>query len=208
VVLGNAVEGGRVSFTDSAEPVPAGLRTEEFVLRPIVAGDAEMDYAAVMETRAHLRLWEQSTWPEDDFTVEANRKDLVGLEQRHSAHRAFTYTVLSPDGARCLGCVYVFPTDATFLGRSAVTPVGDDRWADVDAVIFFWARRSEMETGLDGRLLTALRAWFHDEWQLERTVYVTNEQFRAQVDLIEQTDLHLKFELLEPGKPGKFLVFG
>ena len=197
-----------MSFFDSAEPVPAELRTEEFALRPIVADDAEMDYAAVIETREYLRLWQQSAWPEDDFTVEANRKDLVGLEQRHGEHRAFTYTVLSPDGARCLGCVYVFPTSATFLVRSTVTPVGDDQWADVDAVIFFWARLSQMESGLDERLLAALRAWFNEVWKLKRAVYVTNEQFRRQVDLIEDTDMNLRFELFEPGKPGKYLVFG
>jgi hypothetical protein len=50
-----------------AVQVPAGLRTAEFVLRPIVADDAEKDHAAVMETREDLRLWEQSTWPEEDF---------------------------------------------------------------------------------------------------------------------------------------------
>ncbi|HEY7177420.1 MAG TPA: hypothetical protein VH442_21085, partial [Micromonosporaceae bacterium] len=197
-----------MSFTDPAAPVPAGLTADEFVLRPIVAGDAEMDYAAVMETRESLRLWEQSSWPADDFTVEANRKDLVDLEQRHNAHRAFTYTVLSPDGGRCLGCVYIFPTSAKFLTRSTVTPVGDDQWADVDAVVFFWARLSEMERGLDERLLAALRAWFAEEWKLQRTVYVTNEQFEQQVDLIERTDMALKFELLEPDKPGRYLAFG
>lgn len=195
-------------FTESTEPVPAELKTEEFALRPIVADDTEMDYAAVMETREYLRLWRQSTWPEDDFTVEANRKDLIDLEQRHAAHRAFTYTVLDPDGTRCLGCVYVFPTSATFLAKSTVTPVGDDEWADVDAVIFFWARLSQMARGMDERLLAALRAWFKDEWKLEKTVYVTSEQFTQQVDLLDRTDLNLKFELLEPGKPRKRLVFG
>jgi hypothetical protein len=197
-----------VSFTNSAEPVPAELRTKEFTLRPITADDADMDYAAVIETREYLRLWQQSAWPEDDFTVEANRKDLIDLEQRHAEHRAFTYTVLSPDGARCLGCVYIFSTSATFLVKSTVTPVGDDQWADVDAVIFFWARLSQMETGLDERLLAALRAWFDEEWKLNRAVYVTNEQFSRQVDLIERTDLNLKFEFFEPDKPGKYLVFG
>ena len=197
-----------MSFTDSNEPVPAGLRTEEFALRPIVADDAEADYAAVMETREYLRLWQQSTWPEDDFTVEANRTDLIDLEQRHAVHRAFTYTVLDPDGTECLGCVYVFPTKATFLVKSTVTPVGDDEWADVDAVIFFWARLSRMETGMDKRLLAALRAWFNEGWKLKRAVYVTNEQFQQQLDLIDRTDLTLKFELFEPGKPGKYLVFG
>jgi hypothetical protein len=197
-----------VPFTDSTEPCPATLRTEEFALRPIVADDTEMDYAAVMETREHLRLWRQSTWPEDDFTVESNRKDVVELEQRHAAHRAFTYTVLDPDGARCLGCVYVFPTSATFLANSTVTPVGDDEWADVDAVIFFWARLPQMEMGMDERLLASLRAWFRDEWKLEKTVYVTSKQFTQQVDLLNRTDLNLKFELVEPGKPAKRLVFG
>lgn len=195
-------------FTDSTEPVPAELRTEEFSLRPIVADDAEGDYVAVMETREYLRLWRQSTWPEDDFTVEANREDLVDLEQRHVEHRAFTYTVLDPDGTECLGCVYVFPTSATFLAKSTVTPVGDDEWANVDAVIFFWVRLSRIEMGMDGRLLAALRAWFIEEWKLEKTVYVTSEQFALQVDLLDRTDLNLKFELLEPGKPRKRLGFG
>lgn len=195
-------------FTDSTEPVPAELKTEEFALRPIVVDDTELDYAAVMETREYLRLWRQSTWPEDDFTVEANRKDLIDLEQRHAAHRAFTYTVLDPDGTRCLGCVYVFPTSATFLAKSTVTPVGDDQWADVDAVVFFWARLPQMASGMDERLLAALRGWFKDEWQFEKTVYVTSEQFTQQVDLLARTDLTLKFELLEPGKPRKRLVFG
>lgn len=197
-----------MSFTDLSEPVPDELATAEFVLRPIVAEDAEMDYAAVMETREYLRLWRQSRWPEDDFTLEANRQDLVELEERHRAHRAFTYTVLDPGGTECLGCVYIFPTTATFLVKAAVAPVGDADWADVDAVIFFWARQSRMESGMDERLLTALREWFKEQWKLARTVYATSEPFTQQVDLIDRTDLNLKFEMLEPGKPGKRLIFG
>ncbi len=195
-------------FSDATEPVPTELRTKEFVLRPIVVDDTEMDYAAVMETREQLRLWRQSTWPEDDFTVEANRKDLVDLEERHAAHRAFTYTLIDPDGTKCLGCVYVFPTSATFLAKSTVKPVGDDEWTDVDAVIFFWVRLHQMELGVDERLLAAIRAWFRQEWKLDKTVYVTSEPFTQQVDLMNRTDLRLKFELLEPGKPGKRLAFG
>lgn len=197
-----------MSHAGLQEPVAAELRTGEFALRPIVADDAEMDFTAVMEAREHLRLWRQSTWPEDDFTVEANRADLVELEQRHAAHRAFTYTVLDPDGTRCLGCVYVFPPHATFLAKSAVTPLGDDAWADVDAAVFFWVRRSRMEAGMDERLLTALRAWFEAEWKLNKTVYVTSESFTQQVDLLGRTGLDPKFEMREPGKPFKRLMFG
>jgi hypothetical protein len=89
-----------------------------------------------------------------------------------------------------------------------VAPVGGDEWADVDAVVFFWARLSRMATGMDERLLAALRTWFKQEWKLKKTVYVTSEPFTQQVELIERTDLTLKFELLEPGTPGKRLAYG
>ena len=197
-----------VPFNDSTEPVPTGLKTDTFVLRPIVVGDVEMDYAAVMETRVSLRLWQQSTWPADDFTVEANRKDLVDLEERHNARRAFTYTVLDPTGAACLGCVYVFPTTAKFLAKCTVTAVGGDKWSDVNAVVYFWVRQSQIELGTDVHLLAALRGWFADEWKLDNTVYVTSEPFSQQVELLENTDLQVKFRLHEPGEPGDGLVFG
>jgi len=189
-------------------PVPAGLKTAEFVLRPIVASDAEKDHAAVMESREYLRLWEQSSWPEDDFTVDANRDDLVGLEQRHADRRAFTYTVLDPDDDQCVGCVYLFPTGAAFLAKSTVTPVGEDEWGRVDIAVYFWVRRSRMDNGMDARLLAALRGWLDETWKADRVVFVTNEQFTQQVDLIRGTELIQEFELAEPGKPGKYLAFG
>jgi hypothetical protein len=197
-----------MTFSDPKNPVPGGMETDEFVLRPIRAADAARDHAAVMETRQYLRVWEQSGWPEENFSVEANRKDLIDLEQRHAEHRAFTYTVVDPRDVECLGCVYIFPTTATFLARSTVTAIGDDVWEDLDAVIYFWARTSRMVTGMDGRLLAALRGWMQEDWSFPRTAYVTNEQFQQQVDLLNSTDLRVLFELLEPGKPAKYLVFG
>jgi hypothetical protein len=204
----NSIEGGRMADASWSGAVPAGLRTGEFVLRPITADDAEKDHAALMETREELRLWEQSTWPDDDFTVEANREDLAKLEKRHADRRAFTYTVLDLDGSECLGCVYIFPTGASFLAQSAVTPADDDDWAEVDAVVYFWARQTQMDKGMDERLLAALRVWFTDEWKVDRVVFVTNEQFNHQVHLIRRAGLRLKFELVEPDKPGTYLVFG
>lgn len=197
-----------MSSLDSHRPVPDELRTEQFVLRPIRADDAERDYAALMETREQLRLWEQSTWPADDFTVEANREDLVGLETRHREGRAFTYTVVDPADTEALGCVYVFPITANFLTKATITPTGDRRWGDVDAVVYFWMRSSAMQAGLDAALLAAVRGWFREVWKTERTVFVTNEQFTQQVALIQSTELRLEFELDEPGKPGTYLVFG
>lgn len=210
-------------FPATLTTIPDRLRTDEFVLRPIVADDAERDYAALMETRQLLRLWQQSSWPEGDFTVAANRADLLDMQQRHEARLAYSYTVLEPAGHRpaapttapsdpggdeCLGCVYVFPTDASFLRKATVTPLTDARWADVDAVVYFWVRLSRLETGMDGRLLAALRSWFTDEWGFRRTGYVVSEQFTEQLELFRQTDLTPEFTFTEPDKAGTFLVFG
>src|ERR1044072_10006390 len=146
-----------MAFSVSTEPQPAELRTSEFFLRPIVAGDVELDYAAVMDTREQLRLGRQDTWPEDEFTVEENLVDLEDMEQRHRAGRAFNYTVLDPAGTECWGCVYVFHPTAKFLAQSTVLPIGDNDWADVDAVGFFWGRQQRMDGGMDVRLLAAVR---------------------------------------------------
>ncbi|SFR92915.1 hypothetical protein SAMN04487846_0719 [Microbacterium sp. cf046] len=196
-------------FTDPGCAVPESLHGDEFLLRPIEVADAERDFEAVVETRADLRLWEQSSWPADDFTVEANAEDLADLERRHAERRAFTFAVLDPASAESLGCVYIFPTTATFLSRATVTPAVEDAvWADVDAVVYFWVRASRIPSGIDSRLLAAVRSWLQDQWGFTRNGYVTNEQFEQQVQLLDGAGLHVHFELREPDKPGAYLVYG
>lgn len=197
-----------MAFYDTSATIPPELRTEHFFLRPIRVSDVELDYEAVMATRESLRLWEQSSWPEDHFTVDDNRADVVEMEERHDAHRAYTYTVLDVTGVRCLGCVYMFPHDASFLTRATITPVGENAWSDCDAAVYFWVRQSEMDQGADAVLLQELRAWFRNEWQLKNVVFVTSAMFQQQVDLFDATDLTHQFELTEPEKAGKFLVYG
>src|SRR5690625_3361927 len=94
---------------DPGVSLSAGRRADEFILRPITAADARLDYEAVMDSREYLRQWEQSTWPEDDFTVADNQSDLVDLERWNSENLAFTYTIPDPSESRCLGRVYILP---------------------------------------------------------------------------------------------------
>ena len=177
--------------------VPEGLTTDGFVLRPIVAADAELDYAAVMESREYLRKWEQTSWPADDFTVTANREDLENLERRHASREAFTYTVINPAGTECLGCVYVMPSDAPSFAKARITPIGNRRWDDYQAAVYFWIRKSRLATETDLVLLDTLRTWLEEDWSLGGHLFVTNEQFTQQVDMIEHTDLQLRFEIEE-----------
>ncbi len=156
-----------------------------------------------MESRDYLRVWEQSTWPADDFTVEANREDLEKLERWNASRAAFTYTVMDPAEGEGLGCVYIFPGDATFLARSQITAVADTRWEDHDAAIHFWVRASRLASHTD----CALQTWLSQEWTLPGHAYVTNEQFTQQIELIGETDLTVQFEIAEPGKSGRSLAY-
>ena len=196
-----------VPFDNMELDAPQGLTTDGFVLRPIVAADAALDHAAVMESREYLRTWEQSSWPEEDFTVAANREDLEKLEQRHSDREAFTYTVMNPAGTECLGCVYIFPPDARMFATARITAVGDGLWSNYGAAVYFWVRKSRLATETDSVLLDALRTWLEQDWSLGDHLIVTNEQFTQQVDMIEQTDLQLRFVFEEPDKPGKYLAY-
>lgn len=185
-----------------------GLATDGFILRPIVAADAELDYNAVMESREFLRKWEQSSWPEDDFTVDANRKDLEGLEQRHAGRKAFTYTVMNPAETECLGCVYIMPPDARMFADVTVTPVEDHRWDDYNATVYYWVSRQHLGTDTDRALLDELRRWLSDDWGFQNVLFVTNEQFTQQVDMIEGAGLQLRFRFEEaPDKPGRYLAY-
>ena len=129
--------------------VPAGMQTGAFLLRPIRESDAELDYAAVMESREYLQAWEQTGWPADDFTLEDNRRDLRRHERQHAEGEAFTFTVMSPDETRCLGCVYIFAVDAGMFERSNTASTGDDRWSDVSATVYLWA--AQFSTGKRAR---------------------------------------------------------
>lgn|GEM_PF-678327 len=196
---------------------PQTWRSHGLVLRPLTVQDAEADHAAVMDTVEQLRVWEGTGWPEPGFSVEENRAELADLQQRHLDRRACTYTVRAAvengEGPDALGCVYAFPSAATFLARSEVSTVGEVAWEDVDVLVYFWVRGGGNEQAggqaeLQARLLAALRAWFETEWGGRRIVYVTHEDCNWQLDPLRDAGLAELFRLREPGKSGQWRVLG
>lgn len=188
--------------------IPERLETNEYLLRPIRATDAELDYEAVMESKEFLRLWEQTTWPEDDFTVAANREDLARLQQRFMDGVSFTYTVMNPDETQCLGCVYVIPTDSRQLAKTQITAIGAASWSDFQVAVYFWIRKSRLADKLDQRLLASLEPWFARDWRIERHLIACSEQYRHQLALIEETGRSPLFRLKNPNESGDAVAFG
>ena len=196
-----------MAFNDDAFRAPGELRTDEFLLGPIRAADAALDYEAVMASREHLRLWERTGWPADDFTLDDNRADVAKLARWHAAGERFTYTVLDPTETQCLGCVYIVPTGAPLFARKQIAAIEGAHWSEYAMVVHFWVRTSRLADGLDRRLLDALGPWLEHEWHIARHLIVTNEQVEQQVSLIESTDRQLKFRLTDPKEPGKSLAY-
>lgn len=182
---------------------PEGLRTDEFLLRPILASDAEIDYPAVMETKEFLRIWEGGGYPPDDFTVDDNRKDLAKMEGRFNDRHSFAYTVMNLTETECFGCVYIFPTDVSWLADTEVAGVGDSDWSDYDAVVQFWIRTSRLAEGVDRKLVAAMQSWLTNEWPFTGHVLMTSEPLDQQIGTIKGAGLELKFRLTDIDEDGE-----
>ena len=194
-------------FGDENIPIPDGLVTEEFLIRPLLATDVALDYAAVMESKEFLRKWDQSSWPADDFMLADNLEDLRRHEREHINRESFTFTVMNAAETECLGCIYIFPLTARWLAKAKTTPLGDTDWEDYEAAILFWIRQSRLAEAMDRRLLNILRPWFEQEWTFDGHFFLTNEQLAQQVSMFEAADLQLQIEVQLPDQPGKFRAY-
>lgn len=97
-------------------PLPRGLVPPPcsgpgWVLEPQSLEHNARDHAAVMASRAHLRAWSHSEWPEDDFALAANAADLASHIDDACQGLAYGYSVFSSDRSELLGSLYLNPVD-------------------------------------------------------------------------------------------------
>jgi RimJ/RimL family protein N-acetyltransferase len=164
--------------------VPETRRSERLLLRPLRTTDVELDYAAVMASAERLRLWSDSDWPADDFTLEGNLADLQMHQDDFAAGKGYTYTVLSPDGSRCLGCVYLYDAQEPMLG-ACLEP-------QAPVSVRFWVRTEEIANDLDRHLLAVLRQWLAEEWAFDCLIYGVNPLDTRQAAILQDEGLALK----------------
>jgi hypothetical protein len=130
--------------------IPEPLTTTHFVLEPLAEKHAELDFEALMSCRVRLRQELQwGEWPPEEFTVEENRADLRNHHDEFIRLEAFAYTMLSPDQARCLGCIYL------------------ERCSEIDGAQFaFWVIDDAID--IEPVLVIDVLDWFHQVWSIER----------------------------------------
>ena len=142
-------------FVDSEFVVPEQLETDEFRLRTLTVNDVVQDFDAVMSSAEQLKpIWPDSEWP-DGLTLEQNLIDLGWHQKDFQLRRSFTYTVVTPDETRVVGCVYIYPT----------------RKRGYDAEVYLWARESELGSPADSILYETVSEWLATEWPFDNVAF-------------------------------------
>ena len=142
-------------FVPAEFTIPEKLETKEFRLRMLTVNDVVKDYDAVMTSVEHLKtVWSGGGWPEG-LTFEQDLIDLGWHQKEFQRRRSFAYTVVTPSESLVTGCVYINPT----------------RKRGYDAVVYLWARQSELASGLETRLYAAVREWIAKEWPFKKVAF-------------------------------------
>lgn len=136
--------------------LPTLAETQGFKVVPLGPDLAQIDYAAYMSSIEHLqKTFTRSTgWPTADLTMDDAMKDMETEAGRFERRESFAYAVLTPDGARERGCIYVYPG------------VGD-----YDAVVRLWVTKAEFDAGFDKELYAWTQEWIAREWPFAKVAY-------------------------------------
>ena len=155
--------------------VPDTFETPRFVLSMLTIHDVVRDYDAVMSSATHLKATYGEvygrTWP-DGLTLEDDLIDLGWHQREFTIRRSFAYKVEAPDRSAYLGCIYINAT----LKR------------DFDAMIMIWVRASELESGLDQELFTAVKTWVAEVWPFEHVAYPGRDMSAADWKSLPESD--------------------
>jgi hypothetical protein len=136
--------------------VPTLVEAEGFKLVPLGPDLARVDYEAYMSSIEHLqRTFTRSTgWPREGLTMEDAMADMESEAARFEGRESFAYAVLTPDGTRERGCVYVYPG------------VGE-----YDAVVRLWVTRDEFDAGFDEELYAWTQGWIAADWPFSNVAW-------------------------------------
>jgi hypothetical protein len=136
---------------------PYQLWHPQFHLLPLSVEHNESDHAAWTSSITHIHStpgWESSTWPPPGgMSLQENRGDLEGHARDFAERSGFTFTVLQPETAEVIGCVYIYP-------------IADGKH---DAQIRSWVRA---DVGpLDPVVHSAVSRWLAERWPFKNVSY-------------------------------------
>ena len=137
--------------------VPTLIEAGTFKLVPLGPELVNQDYEAYMSSIAHLQAtFSRSTdWPREDIDLEAAMDDMLTENKRFEERVSFAYAVLTLDGTRERGCVYIRPSSKPAH----------------DAEVVLWVTESEFGDGFDSELYAWTRTWIDSAWPMSNVAY-------------------------------------
>lgn len=137
--------------------VPTLVETGKFKLVPLGPDLVKVDFNAYMSSIEHLqKTFTRSTdWPHPGISDADAMRDMETEQARFRNRESFAYAVLTPDGSRERGCVYVYP--------SAVD--------GYDAVVRLWVTKDEYDAGFDAELYAWVTQWMRAAWPFAKIAY-------------------------------------
>jgi len=137
--------------------VPALVEADGFKIIPLGPDLVDVDYEAYMSSIPHLQeTFTRSTgWPREGITADEAKKDMETEQARFEARSSFAYAILTLDGSRERGCIYVYPSDVE----------------GYDAVVTMWVTKAEYDAGFDAEFYEWAQGWIEAEWPFAKVAY-------------------------------------
>ena len=136
---------------------PTRVETPRFKLVPLGPAVVKVDFEAYMSSIDHLQktFSRSPNWPHPGISDADAMQDMETEQARFKARKSFAFSVLTPDGSRERGSVYVSPS-----------PV-----AGYDAVVRLWVTKAEYDSGFDAELYQWVANWVRKDWPFRKVAY-------------------------------------
>lgn len=137
--------------------VPTSAKGPGFRLQPLGPDLVKIDFDAYMSSVEHLQqTFTRSTeWPHAGISDADALLDMQTEAGRFQRRESFAYSVLTSDGKRERGCVYVQPS-----------PV-----PGYDAVVLIWVTKAEYDAGFDRQLAAWAHRWIARKWPFKKVAW-------------------------------------
>jgi hypothetical protein len=137
--------------------VPTLAEGEGFKLVPLGPALVKIDFDAYMSSVEHLQqtFSRSPAWPHAGISDADAMLDMQTEQGRFAKRSSFAYGVLTPDGKRERGSIYVSPS-----------PV-----PGYDAVVRMWVTKAEYDAGFDAALYQWVRGWVGKSWPFAKVAY-------------------------------------
>ena len=146
-----------MNIFDKSFNFPKNYNGEIVTIFPTNIEFAASDFDAVMASKDELHLWSSSSWPEDNFTIEANKEDLKNHVEDNQQHSAYGFMLYDSCKKNCYGSLYVNPIDFENFKNDK------DEIQKFDARIDCWIR-TDIEESLKIDIIKELITWLCNDW--------------------------------------------